>query len=141
MGSGSTPSLKKVSRVTARPGKGKAKKENIGKGVVKSAGKESTTLRDTSSKEKMEEVDGNEEDNPAGQLEDQHKQTYEELEVLLQKHFEVERTSRGTTNLETNELPMRTLQFQLDVREKMKVTENQLEELKMLVKSSNLVVV
>ncbi|KAK9095019.1 hypothetical protein Scep_026488 [Stephania cephalantha] len=44
-----------------------AKREKIGKGVVKNTGKESTALIDTSSKEEMEEVEGNEKDSSIGQ--------------------------------------------------------------------------
>ncbi|KAK9095017.1 hypothetical protein Scep_026486 [Stephania cephalantha] len=185
-----------------------AKREKIGKGVVKNTGKESTALIDTSSKEEMEEVEGNEKDSSIGQeffitfddeggndgqvaqsgevadqsdnesneeegsstkegenetmdkqeprvhvmeqtkesheehnLEDQYKQAEEELEVLLQKHFEVGVISIGTTIPEIIELPMGTLQHQVKANEKMKVMAKQLEELKMLVKSSNSLIV
>ncbi|KAK9121020.1 hypothetical protein Syun_018637 [Stephania yunnanensis] len=57
----------KVSKVTVGSRKGKkARKEKIGKGAVKNAGKESTALRDTSFEEEMEEEEGNEEDRPIG---------------------------------------------------------------------------
>ncbi|KAK9095020.1 hypothetical protein Scep_026489 [Stephania cephalantha] len=43
-----------------------AKREKIGNGVVKNAGKESSALRDISSEEEMEEVEGNEKDSSIG---------------------------------------------------------------------------
>ncbi|KAK9130192.1 hypothetical protein Sjap_010679 [Stephania japonica] len=74
-------------------------------------------------------------------LEDQHRELEEQLEVMLQKNFEVGGTSKVTTIPPQLELSTGTLQHQQEVNEKMKVMDKQLEELKLLIKSSNSVIV